>query len=55
METGRRSSKRQKNKIPIYSTTEVKRRSITTLVDQSNNIGIKIIHFHQNGVKCHGR
>ena len=36
METGRRSSKRQKNKIPIYSTTEVKRRSITTLVDQSD-------------------
>ena len=35
MEISRRSSKRQKNKIPIYSTTELKR-SITTIVDQND-------------------
>ena len=36
MATGRRSSKRQKNKIPIYSSTKLKRRSATTLVDQKD-------------------
>ena len=35
METSRRSSKRQKNKIPNYSTTKLKR-SITTIVDQKD-------------------
>ena len=35
METSRRSSKRQKNKILNYSTTELKR-SITTIVDQKD-------------------
>ena len=35
MKNGRRSSKRQKNEIPIYSNTELKR-SITTIVDQKD-------------------